>query len=111
MTPKQGKAEPVAVAVVSAENPWPGLLSFREADQRWFQGRREETAELLQHVKRERLTILFALSGIGKSSVLQAGLFPALRRLDPFPIFPVYIRLDYTAQNLDLRAQVTEAIA
>ena len=58
---------------VSAENPWPGLDSFQEADQRWFQGRKQETSELLQNVKRERMTVLFALSGIGKSSILQAG--------------------------------------
>ena len=95
-------------SVVSAENPWPGLLSFREADQRWFQGRRDETEELAQHIKRERLTVLFALSGIGKSSLLQAGLFPALRRDD---IFPVYVRLDYLANNPDLTSQVFEAIA
>jgi WD40 repeat protein len=94
--------------MVSAENPWPGLLSFREADQRWFQGRREETAELLQHIKRERLTVLFALSGLGKSSVMQAGLFPAVRRED---IFPVYIRLDHAPQSPDLRFQVLEIIA
>src|SRR5262245_50673138 len=94
--------------MVSAENPWPGLLSFREADQRWFQGRREETAELLQHIKRERLTILFALSGLGKSSLMQAGLFPAVRRED---IFPVYIRLDHAPQSPDLRFQVLETIA
>jgi Tol biopolymer transport system component len=105
MSPREAIAGDMSV--VSAENPWPGLLSFREADQRWFQGRREETAELLQHVKRERLTVLFALSGIGKSSLLQAGLFPALRRDD---IFPVYIRLDYAAQSPDLIVQVLDAI-
>ncbi len=95
-------------SVVSAENPWPGLESFREADQRWFQGRREETMEVVKHVKLERLTVVFALSGIGKSSLLQAGVFPELRR---DRIFPVYIRLRYVGQNPDLRGQVFSAIS
>jgi WD40 repeat protein len=108
VTPQPAQPDAGDLQVVSAENPWPGLLSFREADQRWFQGRHEETAELLQHVKRERLTILFALSGIGKSSLLQAGLFPALRRED---ILPIYVRLDYAARNPDLAQQVFDTIA
>ncbi len=94
--------------VVNAENPWPGLDSFREADQRWFQGRRDETSELLRHVMRERMTVLFALSGVGKSSLLQAGLFPMLRQSD---MLPVYIRLDHTARAIPLRAQVFDTIA
>ena len=93
---------------VNAENPWPGLLSFREEDQRWFQGRKEETTDIVRLVKQESLTVLFALSGIGKSSVLQAGVFPALRKDD---ILPVYIRLDYAAANLNLTAQVLETLA
>jgi len=108
MTPRRASTALSNEAAVTAENPWPGLLSFREADQRWFQGRTEETLELLQHVKRERLTVLFALSGLGKSSLLQAGLFPALR-LEGF--FPVYVRLDYAPHSPDLKTQVFDTIA
>src|SRR5262245_39495833 len=62
-------------ATVNADNPWPGLLSFREADREFFEGRRTETEDLFRLVMRERLTVLFGLSGLGKSSLLQAGLF------------------------------------
>lgn len=101
---------------VDAENPWPGLLAFREGDQGYFQGRRVETEELLRLVVRERLTVLFSLSGLGKSSLLQAGLFPHVRREN---IFPVYIRLDFTPPKLnqgsvtktDQTAQVIAAVA
>jgi len=93
---------------VNADNPWPGLLPFREADQAYFQGRRSETAELFRLVMRERLVVLFALSGLGKSSLLQAGLFPKLR---PENILPVYIRLDFSSAKPDLIAGIRTAIA
>ena len=35
--------------------------------------------ELLRLIKREPLTVLFGQSGLGKSSLLQAGVFPRLR--------------------------------
>ena len=97
-----------AGTTVNAENPWPGLLAFRETDQGYFQGRQNETEELLRLVLRERLTVLFGLSGLGKSSLLQAGLFPRLRQEN---VFPVYIRLDFTAEHPNLVAQLLGVIA
>jgi len=99
---------PAGVSTVNTENPWPGLLAFREADQGYFQGRKAETEELFRLVMRERLSVLFGLSGLGKSSLLQAGVFPLLRRE---AIFPVYIRLDFSAQELDLVGEVKADIA
>jgi len=96
-----------APATVSADNPWPGLLAFREADEHYFEGRRTETEDLFRLVMRERLTLLFGLSGLGKSSLLQAGLFPLLRREG---ILPVYIRLDFSSAKLDLIGQMKSAI-
>jgi hypothetical protein len=93
-------------ATVNADNPWPGLLAFRETDQGYFQGRQTETEDLLRLVRRERLTVLFGLSGLGKSSLLQAGLFPRLR---PENVFPVYLRLDFSS-GTELVAQVFATI-
>lgn len=92
---------------LSDENPWPGLLPFGEKDRKYFQGRDFESEMLYRRVERERLTILFAPSGLGKSSLLQAGLFPILRQED---MLPVYIRLDFSQGKPDLRAQVKAAI-
>ena len=89
------------------ENPWPGLLPFREADWKYFHGRDFETDLLYRKVERERLTVLFGLSGLGKSSILQAGLFPLLRREN---VLPIYIRLDFSPERLDLTGQVKTAI-
>ena len=101
-------AAPATGATVNAENPWPGLLAFRETDEGYFQGRQSETEELLRLVLRERLTVLFGLSGLGKSSLLQAGLFPKLR---PENVFPVYLRLDFSSKPPDLVAQAITIIA
>jgi formylglycine-generating enzyme required for sulfatase activity len=89
------------------QNPWPGLLPFGEADWKYFHGRDFETDLLYRKVERERLTVLFGLSGLGKSSILQAGLFPSLRREN---VLPIYIRLDFSPEKPDLTAQVKTAI-
>jgi hypothetical protein len=95
-------------ATVNADNPWPGLLAFSETDKDYFQGRQVETEELFRLALRERLTVLLGLSGLGKSSLLRAGLFPRLRNEN---LFPVYIRLDYSSALPDLVAQVCATIA
>jgi len=89
------------------QNPWPGLLPFGEADWKYFHGRDFETDLLYRKVERERLTVLFGLSGLGKSSILQAGLFPLLRREN---VLPMYIRLDFSPEKPDLTGQVKAAI-
>src|SRR5687768_4161829 len=77
---------------VDPEHPWPALLAFVERDQEFFGGRREEVEALFRRLVASRLTLLFGLSGIGKSSLLRAGLFPRLRASH---YFPVYIRLRF----------------
>src|SRR6516165_12378470 len=61
---------------VNSENPWLGLASFTEEQSGYFFGRDGEIAELFRLLKRETLTVLFGQSGLGKTSLLQAGLFP-----------------------------------
>lgn len=80
------------VASVDAQNPWLGLVSFTEETRGYFHGREEESAELCRRVQRKLLTVLFGQSGLGKTSILQAGVVPRLR---PEGFCPVYIRLDY----------------
>ena len=93
---------------IDANAPWPGLHSYSEASSRWFCGRENEVAELFRLVRRETLTILFGRSGLGKTSLLQAGLFPALRDAD---FFPIRIRLDFSGQSVDALTQIIDEIA
>ena len=73
------------------QNPWPGLATYDEAASDFFFGREEEAEELLRLIRLSPLTVLYGKSGLGKSSLLQAGLFPKLRQAY---FLPVYIRLD-----------------
>jgi len=77
---------------VDREHPWPALLAFHEDDQSYFGGRDDEIDALYRRIAAGRITLLFGLSGLGKTSLLRAGLFPRLRREH---YFPVYIRLSY----------------
>lgn len=90
-------------AAPDAENPWPGLDAFSEAASRFFNGRETEEAELFLRVKREEPTVLFGQSGLGKTSLLQAGLFPLLRHED---YLPVYVRLDHSPGSPPLIEQI-----
>jgi ABC-type transport system involved in cytochrome bd biosynthesis fused ATPase/permease subunit len=67
-------------AAIDRENPWPGLASFTEEARAFFFGREKETDELVRLVRRNTLTVLFGQSGLGKSSLLQAGGFSAPAR-------------------------------
>lgn len=64
---------------LNVENPYCGLDAFDEGDKDFFFGRADEVDTLLQLVERRTLTVLYGASGLGKTSLLQAGVFPALR--------------------------------
>ena len=81
----QGKAIDAAVGerLLAGICPYRGLLPFREQDAGLFFGRRRYVDELVAKVRQRSAANVVAVvgrSGSGKSSVVQAGLFPALRR-------------------------------
>src|SRR5476651_1093835 len=94
-------------AGIDHDNPWPGLASFTEDSREFFFGREKETDELSRLVRRQTLTVLFGQSGLGKSSLIQAGLFPLLREGDHLPL---YLRLHHAANTPPLAAQVKAAL-
>ncbi len=80
-------------AVETTANPWPGLASYTESERDRFFGRAAEINEMVRLVQRETLTVLFGRSGLGKSSLLRAGVMPRLREQG---YFPVTLRLDFS---------------
>jgi WD40 repeat protein/class 3 adenylate cyclase len=70
-----GSEEPPA----PGEPPYKGLQFFGEADAEWFFGRDETTARLVEDVRELRFLAVVGASGSGKSSIIRAGLLPALR--------------------------------
>ncbi|MDR3083801.1 MAG: hypothetical protein LBV60_23280, partial [Streptomyces sp.] len=71
---------PSAVPVVC---PYRGLASYRRQDARWFFGRERSTDALVGQLRAAEktggLVMLVGASGAGKSSLLSAGLVPALQ--------------------------------
>ncbi|MFF5805055.1 helix-turn-helix domain-containing protein [Streptomyces sp. NPDC012746] len=71
------------------ECPYRGLSAFTPHEAGWFFGRERATAALVERVFERTGSgplMLVAGSGAGKSSLLSAGLVPALRRSGGFPM-------------------------
>lgn len=68
-------------AASSIQNPFKGLRAFYEDDNNDFFGRDQLIARIVRRIERgDRLIALVGPSGSGKSSVIRAGLIPALRK-------------------------------
>jgi DNA-binding winged helix-turn-helix (wHTH) protein len=58
-------------------NPYPGLAAFTEDEAEFFFGREAEVGQLWRKITARRLLAVIGPSGVGKSSLLRAGLIPA----------------------------------
>jgi Novel STAND NTPase 1 len=81
-------------------SPYRGIHPFRYADQAYFFGREATVTALVAQTLLSRLVLLFGESGTGKSSLINAGLIPALEkeglrperlRVRPIPDEPILI--------------------
>lgn len=72
-------SSPAAVRTGPSRNPYKGLAAFDETDARDFFGRDAELDELAGLVASHRVVTVVGPSGTGKSSLVRAGLVPALR--------------------------------
>ena len=84
-------AIPRETAPAEGEAPFKGLQFFEEGDASLFFGREELTAQLVARMRDSvadapgpRFLAVVGASGSGKSSIVRAGLVPALRRTTPF---------------------------
>jgi WD40 repeat protein len=66
---------------VAPASPYVGLTAFTENDAAIFFGRDAERKVLISNLRASRLTLLYARSGTGKSSLLRAGVEARLRQL------------------------------
>jgi WD40 repeat protein len=62
------------------DSPYKGLVPYDEQDAELFFGRSREIRVIVANLLASRLTLLYGPSGVGKSSVLQAGLLRQLKR-------------------------------
>ncbi|MCP5105223.1 MAG: hypothetical protein GY950_17675 [bacterium] len=92
---------------VDPQHPYPGLYSFRETDSGYFHGRQRETNDLAGLIGDNVLTVVFGKSGVGKTSLLRAGLIP---HLSGRYFLPIYLRIDFNDKEKSPIAQVKEAV-
>lgn len=84
--------------------PYNGLRYFEMQDAERFFGRDALVAQLVEHVRAHRFLAVIGASGSGKSSLVRAGLLPALQEAALFEVATP--RLASETLNLDLPAKV-----
>jgi WD40 repeat protein len=60
--------------------PYRGLAAYQPSDAQWFFGRQRLVDDLVRQLMERRFLAVFGPSGVGKSSLLRAGLVPAVRQ-------------------------------
>ena len=106
--PERGKL----ATKLDADNPWPGPEAFRREDAKFFFGRDRARDALTRLVLQSRMVLLYGRSGLGKTSLLRAGVFP---RLEDARTLPIHIRLQFgasleTGVPPDLPLQIKAAV-
>jgi WD40 repeat protein len=76
LAPFEPRLSPVGA---SATCPYPGLAPFDQDTRQWFRGRDELVDDLCGRLSASRLLVVTGPRGSGKSSLVRAGLVPALQ--------------------------------
>jgi|GEM_PF-6951714 len=74
----------------AGNNPWLGLSTYKEGTRLY--GRDTEVSTLMDIVCNNSAMVVFGRSGIGKTSLIHAGLSPEIRNRD---MTPIYIRFEH----------------
>jgi energy-coupling factor transporter ATP-binding protein EcfA2 len=69
----------IQAAKAAGVNPYPGLRPFEPWEAYLFFGREKQTSELMRLLRQNRFVAVVGSSGSGKSSLVRAGLIPALQ--------------------------------
>ncbi len=76
---RESEAGEAEVTDLAVRNPYKGLRAFQEPDAADFHGRADLVDEITTVVEAHRVVAVVGPSGIGKSSLVRAGLIPRLR--------------------------------
>ncbi len=98
--------------------PFRGLEVFREEDREFFFGREAVVQRLMGLLNRSRFLAIVGPSGVGKSSIVQAGLIPLLRhdslvalftpRTDPIEELAFALYIGCTHDGVEVKTPVEE---
>lgn len=103
-TQRAESPSPASIPRPDQASPWPGLAPYTEVAAGLMFGRERESDQVVQSVAVHPVTVLYARSGLGKTSLLHAGVAPRLRERR---LIPILIRVTWTASSdLPLSQQV-----
>jgi hypothetical protein len=71
------------------QNRYPGLKPFTSAEKHLFFGRHDDIENLYQKIRLEQIVVVYSKSGLGKSSLLNAGIIPKMQEDDFANAIPV----------------------
>lgn len=90
------------------QHRYPGVTPFSTGQSHIFFGRRQDTDELYRLIRREALVTLYGKSGLGKSSLLNAGIVPLCLKEGAYS--PLTIRFGaWTERKEDTPLDITKA--
>lgn len=68
---------------------YPGTKPFTTEQEYLFHGRTQETGELLRLIRFQQIVVMYGKSGLGKSSLLNAGIVPKVAEMKMGEFFPI----------------------
>lgn len=97
---------------IAQHNPWKGVVPYtgdpEDLKLHPFCGRDKDIEKLLDIIDGNEITTMYGRSGIGKTSLINAGLFPRLRDMD---CYPISIRLFSEDTQIPYARIITDALA
>ena len=94
------------------DNPWAGLSSYEDPVESGrilkFCGRKDESFDVTQLIVNNIFVTLYGKSGVGKTSLLNAGVFPQLRGKY---YLPINVRLSMDASDMSFQDCIIKKIS
>lgn len=85
---------------MTKNNPWLALSTYEEKDKEKFKGRDKDIANMLTMLQQNECVVCYAASGDGKSSLINAGLCPEIRKFGMFPVKISFTTTEYDGIGL-----------
>ena len=83
------------------KNPWMDFASYGIKDASRFKGREEEIKKFLRIIDSGTMSVLYANTGIGKTSFLNAGISHIYQKMGYFPIHIVFPDEVFTVKDME----------
>lgn len=82
-------------------NPWMDIASYKLEDANKFKGREEDIEKFSELIDSRTMSVLYANSGIGKTSFINAGIVPLYKEDDYYPIHISFVFEELSPENFE----------